>query len=383
MLKAILTILITCSVSLAQDVQNGQTIEIDLNAPTKVALAIAADASAAADALAAQAMPPGEIAFTSAQANRAMPTVDLNVSGGEPLLAALAKLGAAAKARPSTSWPRNAAITLTIEKSDEGRTLFSAPVSHHGAFAVFLTEINSTHHLPITGNAGDSRGRPVSFQFQLMGEPKVAIVATHYQMDLEEASDAEGKNYVAPERHRHESWNSHLHPPLYQFNSSVNNVPREVTKFALLKGNIRVRAVKKFVTWNITPSDQKQELLVGDVTCEVQPIKPQGNPQQARRAGGNQSILIRVPKGDLDGKPWQDRQELFRASRLLAYDDAGKRLSEGWRGYGGGGDSITLTFNLSQQPREIGPLDKAVWYAPLEYEEIAVPFEFKDVPLTY
>src|SRR5687768_17392302 len=110
-------VFVACSISLAQDVQNGQTIEIDLNAPTNVAFAIAADAKAVADALAEQAKPAGEIAFSSVQANRAMPTVELDVKG-EPMLAALAKLGAAAKARPSTSWPRSAAITLTIEKSD-------------------------------------------------------------------------------------------------------------------------------------------------------------------------------------------------------------------------------------------------------------------------
>ncbi len=359
--------------ALAADERDGQFVDVDLNAATVVTVKVSGDAAEAADALAQQANVAGEITFVR-QGNRALPKVDLQVNA-EPLLAGVAKLGITAKAMPWSGVPRVGILALQQGQGEEARTILSAPVSHHGPLAVFLTEVSSWHQLPVTG--GENQKRNVSLHFQLLAEPKVSIAAASHEAEIEEASDSDGANLVGTERRQsHHSWNTDQQRATRSFQVSVNQVPREVAKFAVLKGTMRVRAVKKFVVWNLSPGPEKQEVVVDEVTCLMEPIKKTGPRSDPR-------VIIRIPRAEMDDAAWSTKQEMMQASRFVALDAEGKRLSESWRGHSRLGDAMVLNLNFSQQPTGVGALEKLIWHAPVEVEELTVPFEFKDVPVTY
>jgi len=386
MVKSILAIVLSCAAgAIAQAPSaDGQIVEVDLNAATSVTI----HAASTKPADIAQQIAPDDIRFINPNARLDPVSLD---AAGEPLLSALSKLCIATGASPVQRTPHEALIMLEPQgKSRSGRnsaqpsagSLLSAPIAYSGPFAAILTELNSSQQLQVVkpegeggGDSNSSPTRNLSFSIALLAEPKVVIAAIVANADIEEADDPEGANYATPNRaDQNVSWNGYQQPPLYQFTAQVNNVPRQTQKLALLKGSLRVRAVKKYMIHELIPAEGKsQDIPVNDLTCVLLPLE---------RQGANQCrIRIKVPRAGQDDASWESFRQMMRWSRAIATDAAGNRLSEGWRGADESGDlTIHMIFN---QPKSIGAPARIIWQAPLEYEEITIPFEFKDLPIPY
>ena len=369
-----------CSAAMAQTAQpQAQLVDVDLASGTTVTLKLASvEAVEAAAELSEKAGSPGSIQFRepSGESAPAIPKVTLELNN-EPLLAGVAKLCIEAKANLSQTATRESILMLQAvgkPQNDKASSQLSAPASYSGPFAVFAASVGSSQGLPVIEAERGERRRQVSLNFSLIGEPKIMITAISPYAELEEVSDEQGTNYVPQDRQREGSWNPHHQGPQYPFSASVNDVPTTLTKLVSVKGNLRVRMVKKYYLWTISLSDQAQQLSAEEMSYTISPPE-NPSPQRTR-------LRVTIPRGQRDEAAWEVDREMMLASRFAAYDAQGKLLEQQSRNIERSGESLIIALGMLRS-KDVGAPTKLVWQAPLEVEEVAVPFEFKDLPVPY
>jgi hypothetical protein len=267
---------------------------------------------------------------------------------------------------------RNDRVLLLMPQRNMGDMLAGAPCSHSGAFMFVATNIQRNHSVNLAHPQNVSRN--MSIQLQVYCEPKVKILRYTYQPEIDEAVDDKGNSLRNAQNGggyasgRQSVWSISV-PLTYPQN------PGE--RIAKLKGTLRMSVQTRSETLEVTDLASFKPLsrTVGGRRVQIASFRKTGNNQVhakliVHRDGMDQQVLVDLANNpqavqllDKDGKPWR---------------------------YAGGGSSTTgdrlemdIQFHNNAGGEEDNPGEPArlVWEVPTAVQEIAIPFEFDNLPL--
>lgn len=254
---------------------------------------------------------------------------------------------------------------ITVMQGDDG--LFKAPFVLDGPFMMVLRNV---HHSRSVDMAHEGRvNRSSSVILQVMIEPKVQVIGRAWSPTMEAALDENGASLL-PERRPPDHSMSGAER-VFQVQVPLHERAAEAKKLTLLKGTIQ-----------LTVRSAAQTLTVDDILNARNSAHDVGNLQvtvQEMTGGDRQYELKVLCKGPGAMREQMQRwNDNLRTLRVL--DSEGRPLSSGRYSGGGaeGGMQYTITLH---QPTDVGPPAKLVWEITTGTQELAIPFEFRDVPL--
>ena len=261
---------------------------------------------------------------------------------------------------------------------------WSAKWTHvHGA-AVVVAVSASGHGQLDYARAGSAAPGSAGIDCFLHVEPRLRLVRIR-TVDAVQAIDAQGRELDMPANHIDPGATGHAFakftPTFYTFADS--------TLLKVLRGTARVEVESAGQTLTVDRLDRVKEGLrvLGDARLRVGEFRADGADVWKLRV-----TVYRDGRSDADFQALQAR--LLSASPKLRLAD-GRRLV-GWHRIvppygppppkGQEGQELEFTFPADRPaPADVkdvaGDAPQLVWEAPTRVEEIAVPFEFKDVPL--
>ena len=373
---------------------DGRTV-IDLEKPTLVTLRLKDEALASAfDKLSEQSGTGYRTRLVYTKAGEQFEPVTLDADG-VPYLDAFARLCAATVTEPSDEVPRDHGPDVWKSSSlradwgpefqrDGEVSWMAGPASDHGPFrAVARSMTRSTHQSidPAMIN------RSLMADFRLMTEPRVRLVSVVPWVQVTEAVDENGLALTRPGGGGQIHWPPPLSQPGPYLSVSLNWPDGVGRRLAVLKGTVHLRAVSASRTIEVNGLGGADGKPV-EGTAEGARYSVAGPVAKGEEGGHEVNVTVARAEGE-DDAAWNARKVLVRvASRFRAYDADGRLLPH----FGTQHDDAEpkeVRFKLSYGRQIIdaagtkagGPPVRIAWEMPLEVKELAIPLEFKDLPL--
>jgi hypothetical protein len=256
-----------------------------------------------------------------------------------------------------------------------GRIWGQAPAFEAGPFMIVARTLNRTHVVDLNAKAGDTRTCTVGMI--IYSEPKLRVLRISSQPEIEVAVDENGRSLVA------------IQPPVVAKGvlayantwtwsvSALLHPPADAGQsISLLKGSVRALVQTRADTVEVDKIDTTRT-VVKTASGHKLTVK------DFRKTGTSYSLSLNVTRDPSTGSAWKEAN-LSNMFRLV--DSEGHALTR--RSYGSGGtlaDSVDLQLSFAQEDwngnAAAGEPAKLIWEVPAETKEVAVPFEFRDLPL--
>ncbi len=246
-----------------------------------------------------------------------------------------------------------------------------------------LSQISHTHTFKLSNEGegikavSDEHSLPIVGMF--LFDPKVRPLSNPMQVTITGAVDEKGVAITSEPAHAYSQMPlmSSLQIPL-KWRADMGK------KLVRLRGNLKCIVMSKREVWEIPDVLNAKETSKtvrgpdGDEIYTFLGVQKTGNQYQVR-------VKIERPQALIHPNQQPDAQQFLYArrdvGRLMKLQDANGR-NLGWQGGGGGDDAIVTHFAELQDAGEKSEApQKLILEIPLEFRELEVPFELKDLPL--
>jgi len=354
-----------------------QPRDIDFTRSTVVTLHLnQATMKDACAALAGQAAIPTQIKpVTSVNARTFLPiTIDVDK---QPYLVALAKLCVAGKA---TINQFGHAYTFEIsplaahhdrnhndDPVDFETSWLASPMSVHGPMAVLARDIKSTQFRQLDAPAGQS-SVSLTVSLKLLVEPQIRLTAISPFAEVTQAVDDAGQSLL-PGYAWQLQWVEFPAGTYFEFPAVLQSKLPMAHKITTFAGALHARLVKRIETATLTGIDQgARSFEVADHDCKV--TFSTQSPQDRR-------LSLTLMRGNHDPAEWATFQKAVApGSRFHLLDAQGKPIDVWGRDSQQGENQFKMTLiHGARSPAQV------IWEIPTASEDVAIPFEFRDLPL--
>ena len=290
-------------------------------------------------------------------------------------------------------WVGEPGYWLGFRRENGSRTLLSGVSDASGPFLLLARQIEraEAYSQPLgTGAAGPQGRSTLQIGLSLFVDPKLRIGRVG-SLRLNEAVDDDLQSLVAE--------GSPRELPIY----GSSTIPLEATlgfllpprrgrRIARLTGAIRLVALTKSEKWEIpvtgTASPKPVSKVLpdpaGDRSFTLTALRPEGG-----NSGYDVELEYTVPRTLIADAPFPiEVSDVFAALRLL--DAQGRQWRRSGGSVNGGGNGTQMRYRYfgtfvrgSRAVGDAAPGEpaKLIWDIPVEYQEVAVPFEFNDLPI--
>ncbi len=277
-----------------------------------------------------------------------------------PILEALLDYCRQARVIPN-EWSREQIVFRSNPEPSLGRWCVSGP------FAVIVQKIESSAILSL--NSDKSRGRSNQVFFSMLAEPTVRLVHfanptfDEFRDDKDQALGQSRIELTMPVSRR-------LQQAHFSFGVTLPASPGK--KIASLRGAVTALVAIRSETLQTSAPEESLTKTYNGLTIEMLPLKPQeGTVPQF-------TTQIRITRNQADDATWNRMISHIEPVAFSANDERLNLLSSGSRPDAAG--SLLFTFSVRANPN-VGQPHHLQLELPVEFAEIRVPFEFKDLPL--
>jgi hypothetical protein len=267
----------------------------------------------------------------------------------------------------------NPDVTLQWRGGGQSQGIFGKkPVSASEMGTVVVTQAQRSH--TISFDADDPQpNRTCGISIEAYVDPRLRVANYSGSANIEKAEDENGNSIVPPsDNQSHSGMNQASNA--WQLGSifiPLDYEPEKTHKLATLKGSIKMMcagAVEKFSVEDFANANGKSEELAGrQITLD-----------DVKAEDKSFSVKVTIDRQSMTDQEWQSMfNNIIRGMKVET--SSGKRIQLG--GGGGGGDkqvSYTLSANWSEEDEK--PV-KLFWDIPTKFQEVELPFEFKDLTL--
>lgn len=316
-------------------------------------------------------------------------TVDIE---NQPFWDAVRIIGDQLKIFPQ-QWGGQAGLVLTPDSDGRlrGAKQLSAPM-----MTAVVRGIQRTHNVNYSSpeNANPAQAKPdtprISLTGLLMVDPKLRLLNNMARSKVTEAVDDKGVSLVAD---KEEGWLYGDNQLLWQLQFSLKYRPDIGKKLTRLNGSLRFYVVARFDTWEITDLDKAKgasktvKLGKREETYTVDSIAKEGEGYRIKLTV-SRKVEAAPPPEEATPEAQQLRQARRDLARWMSLKDA---AGQEYYGYFAGGsfnegaeDNIEFVFNNNQQfpgDEKAGDPKKLRIDIPIEFRELTVPINFKDLVL--
>lgn len=251
-----------------------------------------------------------------------------------------------------------------------GRSLWEYPAVEHGPFLIFAQSIRRLH------TANLSQAQPVqrvcTIQLLLYVEPRIALMKAANQAEITQAIDEKGQALApAGAGGALVAATSGIWP----LTATFSTPPQAGSRLVRLEGRIRtlVQSTRQLVEVPEVLKAANVTRAVGGHRLEVRSV---------RVAGETYTFQISILPDPQQPKLWEG---MNLASTFRLVDAQGRGLT--LRNSSGGGEADRIDLNLTFGREDWGGGEGAgeparlIWDVPLQLKELAIPFQFTDLPL--
>ena len=268
----------------------------------------------------------------------------------------------------------NMAMEMVIGERSAGPKLFGeAPSVISGPFLVVCGYINRSHSIDL--NQAKNVRRSCTVQFLIYPEPKMRVLQGTHTVRIDEAVDEKGNTLAIPGLPPDMGFNTNTWP----WNMSASLMPQVNTG----KEIARLRGAGRFIIQ--TRSEQAE---IGDIQNARGVTKMVAGKKftlkEVRKQGNQYVAMITLFRAGWTPNEWNYMMYPQQTFRMV--DARGVPLMRLGNGSSGGGvDQMDIDIQFQRQnwngTENAGEPVKLLWEVPVETKEIAVPFEFRDLPL--
>ncbi|MGA2499580.1 MAG: HEAT repeat domain-containing protein [Tepidisphaeraceae bacterium] len=280
---------------------------------------------------------------------------------------------------------RNNVLTLSPNGGNWGKR----PATMQGQFMVMAANVQ--RHETLDFGDPNNPSRQYSLYVHVCADPKMHIIRANNILEVSRAVDEKGNSLVVKQE-GYTGFNSgNQNPWFWELQAPLQLRPDIGKKLVEFKGVAKFSAQTKTERWefeNPMKIKNEQKKLQNDtVTLTVKSVaaSPNNNGVEVQigvsvKSKGGLNIFARPEPQQQN--PLTDYSMLQQNIRMV--DAKGRQFQ--FSGGGGGGGATSWDYSFNFQPRDangqqIGEPAKLIWELPLEVKEIAVPVEFKDLPL--
>jgi hypothetical protein len=261
---------------------------------------------------------------------------------------------------------------MTLQQSP-GNPYFSGPGVTSGPFLIVANRIYRSNSVDL-GNPGNVQ-HDFNISLAVFAEPKLKVVQSTYNVNVEEAVDDKGNSLVSNDR-MYAGMNASQQ---WMWNVSARlNYPENAGKtIARIKGSLKFLVQTKSETLDV-PDILTVKNLNKTVAKRRMLIK------EVKKNGEQYEVAMTIYRDGLSPAQWSAVLNPGYTVRLL--DKEGRPLtSSGWGG-GSNDQEANYTWNFNRnvwngQQTKLGEPHRLVWEIPTETRELEARFEFKDLPL--
>jgi len=268
----------------------------------------------------------------------------------------------------------NMANEMVIGERSAGPKLFGeAPSVISGPFLVGCGYINRSQSIDL--NQAKNVRRNCTVQFMIYPEPKMRVLQGTHTVRIEEAVDEKGNSLAIPGLPPDMAFN----PNTWPWNMSASLMPQVNTgkEIAQLRGSGR------FII-----QTRAEQAEIGDIQNARAVTKVVAGRRftlkEVRRQGNQYVAMLTLYRAGWTPNEWNYMMYPQQTFRMV--DARGVPLMRLGNGNSGGGvDQMDIDIQFQRQnwngTENAGEPVKLLWEVPVETKEIAVPFEFRDLPL--
>jgi hypothetical protein len=260
---------------------------------------------------------------------------------------------------------------MTLQQGSN--TYWNGPSVTSGPFLIVANRLYRSNSVDLA-NPGNVQ-HEFSMGLSAFCEPKVKVVQSSYNVQVDEAVDDKGNSLLNPNR----MYDGFSNGQQWMWNLTASlNYPENAGKFIKrFKGSVKFMIQTKSETLDI-PDVLNAKNVQKTVAHRRILLK------EVKKNGEQYDVQITLYRDGMSQQDWNSMQNPGYTVRLL--DKEGRSLSAGSWGGGGGGDEMTYTWNFNRntwggEEGKVGDPQRLVWEIPLEMRESTVSFEFKDLPL--
>ena len=280
---------------------------------------------------------------------------------------------------------RNSVLTLTPNGGNWGKR----PATMQGQFMVMAANVQ--RHETLDFGDPNNPSRQYSLYVHVCADPKMRIVRANTNLEVSRAVDEKGNSLVV-KQDGYMGYNSNNQNPwFWELQAPLQLRPDIGKKLVEFKGVAKFSAQTKTERWELDNplkiKDAQKKLQNDTITVTVKSVAAIPNNTGIEVQVG---ITIKSKVGfNIFGRGGPEQQNPLTDYNVLqqiikVVDAKGRQFQ--WGGGGGGGGGTSWDYSLNFQPRDAngqqtGEPAKVIWELPLEVKEIAVPVEFKDLPL--
>jgi hypothetical protein len=264
------------------------------------------------------------------------------------------------------------AVTLQWRGSQPQGLFGKKPLSASEMGTVFITSAQRSH--TISFDADDPKPtRTCGVSIDAYIDPRLRVSNYSTTPNIEKAEDENGQSILPPSEGQGQSGSNQVYNP-WQLGSlfiPLDYDPEKSHKLSTLKGSIKMTAagaVEKVSLEDFANANGKSEEVAGR-TITFSEVKAEDK---------SFSVKVTIHRESMTDAEWNSQfTNLIRGMKIET--SSGKRIQLG--GGGGGSDKeATYTLSASWGEEDNKPV-KLLWEIPTKFQDLELPFEFKDLTL--
>jgi hypothetical protein len=292
-----------------------------------------------------------------------------------------------ASTRPSkvvVSRPRPRAGTTQATRASTRPSWVDAPSMASGPFVFVATDARRTSRVDLEGEGNSEAGQTLRLNLMILRDPKVRVFSISDRLEVETAIDEAGRSLVLPPRPDTEPRRQRVITE-GRWNTWTLNVPlvytEESHKLALLRGKLITTIITRTEPFEVISAGAavSGEKTIGDIHFSIGKLEGMGE-------GSKLGITIFRPS-DGDQQRWDEVRGIVRSDLFRINDSpigAGHWINVQMHSFRNNAEYEGLIqFQPLKMRNAPAPqkIEKVTWNAPTEFQEFAIPVEFKDLPL--
>ncbi len=272
--------------------------------------------------------------------------------------------------------------------SPNGGNWGKRPAVMQGQFMVLAANVQ--RHETLDFGDPQNPSRQYSIYVQVCADPKMRIIRANQNMEVSQAADEKGNSLVVKQTGYMGYHSGNQNPWFWELQAPLQLSPDIGKRLVEFKGVAKFSVQTKTDRWEfgdpLKIKNQEKKIADDSVTLTILSV--------GRNAQNQNSVEVRLAisvksKARLnlfarsdERHPLTEYSVLAQSIKLL--DARGRAFQNHGGGGGGGGTKWEYSFNFAQrddQGQALGDPAKLIWDVPVEIKEVAVPVEFKDLPL--
>jgi hypothetical protein len=250
---------------------------------------------------------------------------------------------------------------------------WNGPSHISGPFMIVANRIDRSNSVDLA--SPNNVQHAFSISLSAFAEPKVKVLGSSYNVNVDQAVDDKGNSLVATDNVMNGMSNGQQW--MWNLNARLNYPENAGKTIKVVKGSVKFVVQTKSETLDIPDVLTAKNVTKTVANCRVM-LK------EVKKNGEQYDVQMTIYRDGMNQQEWNGLQYPGYAVKLV--DKDGKSLSaQGWGG-GGGPNELNYNWNFTRNSwggddGKAGEPARLVWEIPTETRETTVSFEFKDLPL--